>query len=290
MSGRRDAVDAVPGLAPLLSRQGGLARREQLRDLGVTRKHVEEQVAAGRWRLVAPEVVSTDNGRLDLEQLRWRAVLHAPEAWLAGRSALQRLGLSGYEPDTIHILVPRDNRPRRLPGVTIHVSDRLPEDRCDPAGLPTTTAARAAIDGAAWSAHPRLAAGLVMSVVQRRLATVSDLLDELECAGRVHHKIAVREALDHAVLGADSLAEADVVTLVRRAGLPVPRRQSRSRVCRHDLEVTLPDGLCLVIEVDGPQHELLLRIPSYAVRREADDVVARLSAINAAAELRRRQS
>jgi hypothetical protein len=307
MSGNRRAVAEVPGLAELFRRQEGLARRSQLAELGVTRDHVAAQTAAGRWQVLAPEVVAADNGRMDDQQRRWLAVLHATCGWLGGRSALQHGGLTGFEPDTIHVLVPRDRRPSPMPGVMVHVTDRLPGPPPDLRdGLAVTPVARAAVDGAAWERWPRAAAGLVLSVVQQRLATPAEVLAELAVAGRVRHRAVVREAMAEAGAGAESLAEVEVVPLLRRAGLPAPRRQVTSRAGRHDLEVTLPDGMVLVVEVDGPTHDsaesrwsdaareaavaadgkLQVRIPAFAVRHQPLEVVTRLSAIRRAAEVR----
>ena len=90
------------------------------------------------------------------------------------------------------------------------------------------------------------------------------------------------------------------------AGLPAPRRQVRSDGRRHDLEVTLPDGMVLVLEIDGPTHDspesrwadasrdagvaavgkLQVRIPAFAVRHQQLEVVTRLVAIRRAAEAR----
>jgi very-short-patch-repair endonuclease len=222
---------------------------------------VANQIAAGRWQLVAPEVMSVDNGRLDREQLLWRAVLHAPVGWVAGRSALESHGLEGYPPQG-----------------------------------PRTTVARATVDAAAWERWPRAAAGLAMAVVQQRRASPEDIARELAVAGRVRHRAVLREALGLAESGADSVAEVDILRLIRRAGLPEPARQVRILGRRHDLAVLLPDGRTLVIEVDGPQHDrpaarwadaehdadlaaagvVVLRIPPYAIRHHPDDVVARL--------------
>jgi len=294
----------VPGLGELLERQSGLARRDQLRALGVSRQAVANQVAAGRWRVVAPEVVTVDNGRLDADQLLWRAALHAPIGWVAGRSALEFHGLDGYRPQQVHLLTPRRSRPLPLPGVVIHVTDRLPTD--DPrvgGGLPVTSVARATVDAAAWERWPRAAAGVALAVVQQRLARPQDIGHELAAAGRVRHRAVLRDALGLAADGADSVAEADVVSLIRRAGLPEPARQVRILGRRHDLAVLLPDGRTLVVEVDGPQHGavearwadadhdaelaaagvVVLHVPAYAVRHDADDVVRRLRAVSQAA-------
>ena len=299
MSGRRLAHASVPGLASLLAGQAGLARRSQLRALGVTRKHVEAQIAAGRWMLVAPEVVSVDNGRLDREQLTWRAVLHSPHGWLDGRSALNHIGLTGYPPPTIHVLCGRTARPSRLDGATYHVSDRLPGPRELSTGLPIVSAARAVVDAAAWERWPRAASGLTIAAVQQRIVTVTEVSAELALAGRVRHRAVVRDALLEASGGAESVAEVDIAPLLRRAGIATWRRQVWAGGRRYDLEVDLPDGSILVVEVDGPSHDspearradaardaaiaaegkLRLRISAYDVRHEPARVVAALRTI-----------
>lgn len=407
MPGGRHALDTVPGLAALLTTQAGLARRGQLRRLGVTAGDVDRQVAAGRWRLVAPEVVSADNGRLDAQQLRWRAVLHAPCAWLGGRSALAQRGLAGSPPADEHVVVPRLRRPAALAGVVVHVTRRLPDPAeagehddlpdwlvselstsgpatavqdvrdsaartplaiashpmtastastplviasdpvatsaartplviaCDPVATSAaraavaiasdpvatstartplviasppvaTSAARAAVDAAAWERWPRAAAGLVLAVVQQRLASASEILEELEAAGRVRHRAVVRDALAHAVDGAESVAEVDVLPLLRAAGFGLPRRQVRRAGRRRDLEVDLPDGRLLVLEVDGPLHDTpearwadadrdaelvalgiqVLRVSTYDIRHDPQRVVTRLRTIHDAARRR----
>jgi hypothetical protein len=307
MSGRRTAPQLVPGLQELLTAQAGLARRSQLAGLGVTADHIARHIAAGRWRQVGPEVISVDNGRLDLEQRRWRAALHGPCGWIGGRSALESRGLRGYEPSVVHLLVPIENRPATLEGVRLHVTSRRPDTASESTGgLPVCSSPRATVDAAAWDPFPRAAAGLVLAVVQQRLATPDDIAAELAVAGRVRHRAVVRQALIDAGAGADSLAEADVVPLLRRAGLPVPRRQSVRAGRRRDLEVDLPDGRVLVIEVDGAPHNtpearwvdaerdaelaaegiLGIRIPAFAIRHDPARVVARLRRIYEAAVAR----
>jgi hypothetical protein len=307
MSGRRSVSEDVPDLVPLLRRQAGLARRAQLRALGITDGHVAAHIAAGRWQLVAPEVVSVDNGRLDHEQRLWRGLLHAPTGLIGGRSALEVAGLSGYSPRDVHLLVPMANRPSRLAGVLVHVTRRWPADTpTHPQGLARTSVARATVDAAAWEDHPRKAAGLALAVVQQRLARPEDIAQELGRAGRIRNRAVVRDALIEAGVGAESLAEVDIIPLLHRAGLGPPARQLVIAGRRRDLAVSLADGRTLVIEIDGAQHERpesrwvdadrdaalvaadvpVVRIPAYAVRHVAGRVVARLRAINEAAEAR----
>jgi very-short-patch-repair endonuclease len=307
MPGDHPLLEGVPGLTELLALQHGLVRRDQLHERGVSRKHVAAHIAARRWQLVAPEVVSVDNGRLDRDQLRWRAVLHAPTSWLGGRSALEVRGLTGFQPDDVHLLVPRDSRPAGLSGVVLHVSDRL--DDLDPSrthGLPVVSAARGVVDAVAWSPHPRMAAGLVLDALRQRLVTVVEIDRELGLAGRIHHKVAAREALAAWQEGAESVAEVDLGPLLRRAGITRFRRQVRSGGRRHDIEAVLDDGTILVVEVDGAAHDsaesrwkdaerdadtvsegkLLLRVPAFAARHDQGSVVDRLGRVAAAARRR----
>jgi very-short-patch-repair endonuclease len=288
-------------LDALLSRQAGLARRSQLRELGYGSDHVAAQISARRWQLVAPEVVSSDNGRLDSEQLLWRAVLHAPDAcWVSHISALLHRGLERWTTAPVHVLTGRRQRPLALPGVVVHQSHRVPVEPPDLAlGLPVVPVARAVIDAASSQPHPRLAAALVVACVQQSLATPAMLDSELAVCGRVRHKVRIREALRAAAAGSESVAEIDAEALVLRAGLPRPRRQVWVAGRRRDLVVDLPDGRLLVLEVDGPQHDdplqrwrdadgdaalvalghQLLRIPAYAVRPEAQRIVTHLREI-----------
>lgn len=290
-----------------MRQQHGLARRSQLQELGLSRKHVAANVAAGRWQLVAPEVVSVDNGRLDRAQLRWRAVLHAPHCWLGGRSALEVLGQAGYEPDGVHLLVPRHARPDRIAGVVLHVSDRLDGlVAASPCQLPVVPAARAVVDAVAWSPHPRVAAGVLLDALRQGLTTAAEVDAELGRAGRIRHKVAAREALRAWGEGAESVAEVDLGPLLRQAGITQFRRQVVAGGRRHDVEAELEDGTILVVEVDGAAHEsaerrwadaerdsetlaegkLLLRVPAYSVRGDAAAVVARLRRIGDSARRR----
>jgi very-short-patch-repair endonuclease len=298
-------------LSRLFARQAGLARRSQLHEVGVARHHVAARVRAGAWQVVAPEVISLDNGRLDTEQLRWRAVLHSPDpAWLGHGTALAIGGLVGWEADLVHLLTGRRQRPLRLAGVCVHQSDRLPDAPPDLSlGLPVVPGARATLDTAASQPHERLARAVVLAALRERITTAAALDAELAICGRVRHKVAVRDALRQGVAGAESVAEVDAVDLIRRAGLPSPRRQVRIAGRRRDLVVDLPDGSILVVEVDGPQHDdpqarwvdaqrdaelvalgyLVLHIPAYAVRAEAARIVTQLVTIRRHAEARARE-
>lgn len=105
-----------------------MARRDQLRAVGVDSDVVRVNVRAGRWTTLGPSVVVMDNGRLDLEQLRWVAVLHfGGSAALCAWTSLQASGMHGFERPDIHVVVPR--------GAVVTRTPRLPATRV--AGLRT---------------------------------------------------------------------------------------------------------------------------------------------------------
>lgn len=136
--------------------------------------------------------------------------------------------------------------------------------------------------------------------------TVTEVSAELALAGRVRHRAVVRDTLLDAAGGAESVAEVDIAPLLRRAGIPTWRRQVRAGGRRHDIEVDLPDGTVLVVEVDGPLHDspdarwrdaardagiaaegkLRVRVSAYDVRHEPARVVRALRMIVDAARRR----
>ena len=305
MTGRSHSLDTVPGLRALARAQLGVVRRDQLAALGVTHRHVRRQVDAERWTTYGPRVVLLATGALTRPQQRVLGVVHAgPGSALGGWSALEHLGLRGWEREPVHVVVPRGARPTSLTGVVVHQLAVLDDVDVVPRTWPTcTTAARAAIDAASWTRNARTASGLVLAVVQQRLATPDQLLDVLDRLERVRHTELLRTMMCEAAEGADSRSEVDVVRLLRLVGLGTARRQqvvaTPDGPRRVDLVVDLPDGRPLAIEIDGPQHAdprvreadavkdaalvaagyVVLRIPTSLLRRSPETVRAQLRAI-----------
>lgn len=291
VSGRTRPLDRIPGLRELAERQLGVARRDQLAALGVTPRHVRGQVRAQRWRTIGPLVVALSTGALTRAQQMSVALINAgDDAVLAGRTALERHGLRGWEDRRIHVLVGPERRPPRLAGVVAHRTSALEplSVRADGAvhraatadrfaggvgGLPCSTPARAAIDAASWERSAAVATALVIAVVQQRLTRPDDVADVLSRRPRTRHRAALLVALADAGSGAESLREAQVARLVEQAGLGVPRRQvliqTPAGPRRVDLLVVLPDGRRLVIEVDGPHH-LDPRVQAADAERDAE--------------------
>lgn len=307
----RDAPTRAAALDPVVlaaaTAQDGLLTRRQLIELGVSRHEVAAQVRARRWRLLG-DVVVLHRGGLSRSQQHWFAVLHATAnsddaAGLASFTALEVAGLRGWDREETHLLVRRSRWIRPRAGLVVHESRRfVPErDLLRRGGPPRTAAGRSAVDAAAWSSSRRTAAGVIAAVAQQGLCTSDELQGALATAGRVRHVALLRRVIADVGGGADSLAEMEMASLIRRAGLPAPRRQAFRRDASGrrryvDLEVDLPDGTVLAIEVDGSHHldvrhwwsdqqrqndlaeagRLLARYPAVVVRTEPEAVVASL--------------
>lgn len=316
MTGRRDALERVPALGELLRHQAWLARRSQLAELGIDSDDVARQVAARRWRMVSPSVVAATTGWLSPRQQLWLAVLHPPgPAMIAGVTALTAVGLRNWSRPIV-TLVQHGRRPDGLRDIQFRATRNLPELEPLGAGMPPCCSrARAVVDACAWEPSPRTAAALAIAVVQQRILDVPTLREELARTRRHPHRDAVSAALDDAAAGSESLGEADVAALVRRAGLPEPVRQSSATdglggARSDDLVVRLADGSILVLKVDGTTHfdpraiwddqlsdagavaagRLVLRIPGAMARLEPDTIVAQLVRIRVAAEQRARRN
>ena len=263
-----------------------------------------------RWAAFGRRAVVLHRGPLTSSQRRWVAVLNAgTTATLAGLTAAEELGLTGFETETIHVVVRKDDWvPRDQPGVKVHVSRRFTVDDRHPArALPVVRIDRALVDAAAWTARPRRAAAILVAGVQQRLALPDRLRAELRAAGAIRHRRLLRSVLSDVEGGVHALSELDFALLCRRHGLPPPDRQRRrrdasGRVRYLDARFRRPDGRVLNVEIDGAAHfgvlaawsdmdrdiaflalgEPTVRIPSTIVRTDPAGVARRIRALLAA--------
>jgi hypothetical protein len=301
---------AVPrSLVDLANRQDGVLTRSQLGAAGMTCRQVQAAVAARRWRAFGRNVVVLQNAPLTGPQRRWVAVLlPGKPAALAGLSAAAAAGLTGFEPEQVHVVVRHATHVAAPTWVRLHESRRFDlVDINEVAMPPRTRAARSVIDAAAWSRHPRRACAILCAAVQQRLTTVEQLDEQLVIAGRVRHARIMREVLGDIAGGGHTLAEIALAPLARQAGLHPPdrqrlRRDVRGRARYLDAEFDLPDGTVLAVEIDGAGHlqpetwwddlsraneqvierRVMLRFPSLAVRLKSADVVDQLRRIRLA--------
>ena len=257
------ATDGMPELSRAACSQNGVIRRDQCLVIGLHRSYIRNQLDAQRWTAWGDKVLLLQNAQPSRRQLMWIAVLDAsPVAALCSHTSLELAGFKSFaaEAKQIHLLVPRGAKVTRFPGVVVHESRRLGEERWTRGGgLVRTEVPRSVIDAAAWQPWPRFACLMLASAVQQRVCTPAELEQALRYVGRVRHKAHLRVALADIAGGAHSLGELDVAAICRRHGLVSPHRQKSRRDQQGkwrflDCEWDLPSGEIVVLEIDGGHH------------------------------------
>lgn len=232
--------------------------RPELLAAGCTPAELEAQLAAHRWQRVGRAVV-LHNGALHRYE-RWHAarVNCGPRAVLTSFTALEGLGLIGWDRDDIHVLAPAGVcRPSGtgLP-IVLHRSSQVIDALTV---MHTHRLAPAAVIAASSFRNPRSAVGLLAATVQQRLADPLQLRDAIVAAPRTRHRAVLLRAVDDIAMGADALSEIDFVALCRRYRLPAPVQQSvridpAGRRRYLDAEWQLADGRRVAAEIDGAVH------------------------------------
>jgi very-short-patch-repair endonuclease len=187
-----------------------------------------------------PGVIVAHGGSLTQRQ-RWLAgLIHAgPAGCLSHRSALALAGarieelpaarrVAGVrgsyddppEGGMVEVSVPHGRHLLSSGFVVVHQS-RRPLDVVVREGLPTTSAARSAVDVAVTAQRRGDVDHVISHVLQRGLTTVEELIEEMRALGR-HATPWLRAAVADATRGMRSVGESDLRRVVMAAGLPEP--------------------------------------------------------------------
>lgn len=282
--------------------QHGLLTTSQLRSLGITRDQRRAEIEGQRWRTAGTHLLQVAPPGADEPARWWRAVLACSPrgaaagsctAALGGLTALLAAGLAGIEGDgVIHVAAPKSSRPLPAsPGVRIHETRRWRDDDVVAAPIPHVRVPMAAVQAALWARTDREAALLLITPVQQRLTTASDLGTAVDTVRRDRRRALMRAIVGELVDGVRSLNELDFAALCRRRGLPEPSRQVvvRRTTGRAYLDVRW-DRQRVTVEVDGIGHlrvdrwledslrhneiavsgEIVLRVPSLGLRLDPD--------------------
>ena len=245
-------------IADIASAQHSVVSRKQLSDAGVSGYLVDRRLAKGVLVPMHAGVYRVAGGPVTWPQRIMAATLAAgPGAVAAHRAAAFLHGLAGIEPRA-EVAVVRARAPRR-PGLVVHRLGSLPASDVEVRdGIPRTrppatlvalaavvpvTVLEAALDDA-------LARGLVSCAqLERRLAAAG--LQGRRGGAGLAHLLAVRNS---APRWTQSEFERRLLTLLRRAGLPLPVPQ---------FEVVLPDGHRAFLDFAWPGLRLALEADSY---------------------------
>lgn len=267
-------------IARLLRDQDQLATRTQLRAADMIPSRYRAEIGAGRWRLLNEQVVCMHNGPLTWNQACWAVVLSAQGvAALCGLTAMQRLGVRGFETDDIHVLVSKSLRvlPVAAVSVIVHQSRRFTQTDALPRLPPVTRLERSTIDAAVWPPDIRTATRIVVAPIQQRFTTAARLREALTEAGQVKFRASLRPFIADPEGGAEALSEGAFLRWCRRHGFPKPTLQARFDHLRRrrylDATFVRADGRFLYVEIDGGIHlTLTTRWPDTA--KDNDDVIA----------------
>lgn len=220
--------------------------------------HGNAEVAAGRWQRVHDGTYCAHTGPLTFEQRCAAALAAAGEAALLdGASAATLHGLSGFEEDRIHVTVPHGTSLRRLSGVVLRQSVVLTErSRRDRSGLRAVRPEWAALTIARHS--PWRARAVFAATVQQGFARADHLEACVLAVGQFRGRPAVTAALRDVAGGTRSALEGAFLDVVRRAGLPTPRRHVPIVVDgrRAWLDACWPAAR-VAVEIDGKAFHIL---------------------------------
>lgn len=229
------------------------------------RSAVRHRVATARWQRPTRGVIVTHGGPLTLDQ-RERVVLAAcpPGSALAGLTAATRLGLRGFEPAEVHVVLPAGAK-RPAARAVVHWSTMLDEDVLGQRSPRMTTLERSVVDAASWAGAKEQSRVIVLAAFQQRLTNDRRMFGALSRRGPCRHRALIRQSILDAMGGIQSLPERDFDEVCALAGLPKPARQVRVEGAhgRYYLDGWW-EQFGLAVEIHG--------IPHLAVQQWSDDL------------------
>jgi hypothetical protein len=207
----------------LIARRDGVCRRTDLEQLGLPSSTVSFRARPnGPWQRLFPGVVLTNSGVPTHRQFLLAALAYAGGgAVLSGHTALALYGVrSASSAEPLHVLIPHRRRRRSVRGLVIERTKRLPHHRSRD-GLPCAPIERAVIDAVRKMTGRNEIRGVIAEVVQRGLATLPQLADELRATqqrGTALPRVVLREVTE----GVRSAAEGRARDQISAAKLPKP--------------------------------------------------------------------
>lgn len=256
---------ACSPIAELATQQDGVVSAEQLRRLGFTAARIRSWVRSGRLYAIWPGVFAVGHGALhERGQLRAAVLAAGAPGGLSHIASAFHRGLLRRFPATIDVSVLGRPRPGTRPGIRIHRPRRLYADDIEEVdGLPCVSLGRTLVDVSCL--YPHLLEPVARQAEYKRLLTPVTALAIVETTRGLNGAPAVRELLATTALDAADLEsglERDVARLLTTGGVAPPFRQHpfdlRPDHGRVVVDFWYPQA-GLVVEADGPHHELPLQ-------------------------------
>jgi hypothetical protein len=259
-------------LAAILGKQHKVVSWRQAMTCGMSRDMLHRWGGPdGRWQRLLPGVYLAVTGVPTADQRDMAALLYAgPGTVITGPAALRRHGLRAPRTETVDVLIPVGRQRRNAGFVAIHLTTRLPSLVCVKESIQFALAPRAVADTALGLASLPEVRAVVAGAVQQRSCTLGQLTGELD-SGPVNGSALLREALTEVSAGVRSAAEADLRSLIIRAGLPLPMFNARlyeSGVLIAVADAWWPDA-GVAAEVDSREWHLSPQTWEQTMRRHA---------------------
>ena len=209
--------------------QSGVIDRQQALRAGLRPDVIDGLLRTGRWQQLQLGVYATFSGKAAVDARLWAVVLRAgPGAVLSHWTAAALSGLTADLGRPLHVIVPRDRRPRRIPGVIVHRRDRAAVVRHPVLLPPRTLVEETVLDLANLATSPDDAFGWVFRATGQRLTTAELLRSALIARPKARWRVQLSECLNDMADGVSSNLEQRYVRAVERPhGLPQAERQVR---------------------------------------------------------------
>lgn len=246
--------------------------REQVLEHGLTVDALRWRLRPhGPWQRLLPGVYLSRTGSPTADQRDMAALLFAgPGSVLTGWAAMRRLGLRASRASAVDVLVAAGRKRESRGFVRLHRTTRVPGMFCLNGEIRFAMAARAVTDAARGLNDLRAVRAVVADSVQQRWCTVAELAEELR-RGPVAGSALLRQALAEVAAGIRSVAEADLLDLIKAGRLPVP--VFNARLYSGDVLLAVVDAWWpaerVAVEVDSREWHLSPEDWERTMRRHA---------------------
>jgi hypothetical protein len=210
-------------LARVLARQHNIISRSQAIGCSLSGPALRYKTRPdGPWQVVLPGVYAAVSGTLTMKQRSVAAYLYAgPAVAITGLAAVAYHGIRTERTDFVDVLVPLDCRRSDAGFARLHRTGLVPSPVYEDGAIKYVPPARAVADAARFLGTMREVRSVVAAAVQQRRVEIADLATELD---RISPRgtARLRAALAEVVAGVRSVAESDLMRLIKRARLPTP--------------------------------------------------------------------
>jgi hypothetical protein len=245
----------------LFDGQHGLAARRQILAAGLDDETIRRELRARRWQRVLPGIYANQTGVLTLDQRRVAAVLFtSPNAQLTGIGALLWHNFRYLPADPlVHVLIPHEVRRSSRGFVRVQRTHRLDTGARAAGGYTVCSVARAVADACRGLSNLRDVRAIVAEAVQRGLAPVKAIEEELALAG-TNRTALLRRAVREVGTGARSAPEVELQEILPPSGSVPPIVWNPELQSADGSRLPSPDGwiaeVGIALEVDSREYHL----------------------------------